>query len=64
MKKWSKPEVVEVDIKETAYHLFGKAKDGGFIGDGHLTGHNMQEGHDPSKCEWCSKYLDPAEELS
>lgn len=64
MKTWSNPEVVELDINKTAYHILGRQKDGGFIGDGNLSGHNMPTGHDQSNCDWCSKFIEPTEKLS
>ena len=35
MKTWSNPELINLDIAETAQHCFGTSWDGGYIGDGH-----------------------------
>ena len=39
MKKWIKPELTSLDLRETAYNWTGKYHDGGYIGDGILSGH-------------------------
>lgn len=39
MKKWIKPELTSLDLRETAYNWTGKYRDGGYIGDGILSGH-------------------------
>ena len=39
MKKWNKPEIEAVDIKETAHGWTGLFRDGGYLGDGELSGH-------------------------
>ena len=39
MKKWNAPSVEELNINETAHNLFGNSWDGGYIGDGGLSGH-------------------------
>ena len=39
MKKWNAPSVEELNINETAHNLFGNSWDGGYIGDGVLSGH-------------------------
>ena len=39
MKKWYAPSVEELNINETAHNLFGNSWDGGYIGDGVLSGH-------------------------
>lgn len=36
MKTWSNPELINLDITETAQHCFGTSWDGGYIGDGHV----------------------------
>lgn len=39
MKKWNAPSVEELNINETAHNLFGNSWDGGYIGDGQISGH-------------------------
>ena len=39
MKKWNAPSVEELNINETAHNLLGNSWDGGYIGDGVLSGH-------------------------
>lgn len=39
MKEWNMPELIELLISETGYHLFGNSQDGGYVGDGILSGH-------------------------
>lgn len=39
MKNWNNPVIEEVDIKDTAHNLFGLYGDGGYIGDGIISGH-------------------------
>lgn len=39
MKNWNRPEVAELDIKETAKNWTGIYRDGGYIGDGVISGH-------------------------
>ena len=39
MKKWNAPSVEKLNINETAHNLFGNSWDGGYIGDGVLSGH-------------------------
>ena len=39
MRKWNAPSVEELNINETAHNLFGNSWDGGYIGDGVLSGH-------------------------
>ena len=39
MKKWNAPSVEELNINEPAHNLFGNSWDGGYIGDGVLSGH-------------------------
>ena len=60
MKKWNAPSVEELNINETAHNLFGNSWDGGYIGDGVLSGHL---GYKPEgKPE--DKPKDPVEQLS
>ena len=39
MKKWNTPVVDELNINETAHNLTGIYRDGGYIGDGEVSGH-------------------------
>lgn len=39
MKKWNAPVVAELDINKTEKSWCGNYTDGGFIGDGEVTGH-------------------------
>lgn len=39
MMKWVKPSVEEININETAHNWFGAYRDGGYIGDGEVSGH-------------------------
>lgn len=39
MKKWNAPSVEELNINETAHNVFGNSRDGGYIGDGQISGH-------------------------
>lgn len=39
MKKWNKPEINELSISETAHKWTGIYSDGGYIGDGVISGH-------------------------
>lgn len=39
MKVWENAEVKELSIAETAYNWIGNSRDGGYIGDGILSGH-------------------------
>lgn len=43
MKKWNAPAMEELNINETAYHFFGKYNDGGYVGDGILSGHSTNK---------------------
>lgn len=43
MKTWSKPIVEELNINETAHNWFGQYSDGGYIGDGILSGHSTNK---------------------
>lgn len=40
MKKWNAPAMEELNINETAYWFWGKYNDGGYVGDGILSGHS------------------------
>lgn len=39
MKKWNAPSVEELNINETAHNWTGIYRDGGYIGDGEISGH-------------------------
>ena len=39
MKTWSNPVLAELDIRSTEYKLFGNKRDGGYVGDGIISGH-------------------------
>ncbi len=39
MKNWTAPEVAVLEISETAHDWFGIYADGGYIGDGEVSGH-------------------------
>ena len=43
MKKWNAPEVVKLDIAQTEHNWFGRYSDGGYIGDGILSGHSTNK---------------------
>ena len=43
MKKWNAPAMEELNINETAHNLFGRYNDGGYIGDGILSGHSTNQ---------------------
>ena len=43
MAKWEKPELETLDITETAHKWLGRYSDGGYIGDGVLSGHSTNE---------------------
>ncbi len=40
MSKWNKPELVELGIEKTEHNWLGRYNDGGYIGDGVLSGHS------------------------
>ena len=40
MAKWNRPEIEELGIEATEHNWFGKYSDGGYIGDGVLSGHS------------------------
>lgn len=39
MKKFTAPELQELSINETAHNWMGIYRDGGYIGDGQVSGH-------------------------
>ncbi len=49
MKKWNSPVVEELNINETAHRLFGNTRDGGYIGDGQVSGHLGWKGEDDTE---------------
>lgn len=69
MKIWSNAELEELKINETAYNFSGSYNDGGYIGDGMLSGHQASSdqghgkvssfkelvcGHNPNTCDCLS----------
>ena len=40
MKKWNTPVVEELSISATEHRFFGEYSDGGYVGDGVISGHN------------------------
>lgn len=44
MKTWENAEVKELNINETAHNWCGNSWDGGYIGDGILSGHLEHKG--------------------
>lgn len=49
MKTWSEPIVEELNINETAHNWTGIYKDGGYIGDGVISGHLSWEKPTPDE---------------
>lgn len=51
MKKWNMPAVEEININETAHNWTGLYRDGGYIGDGEVSGHLSwtKPSNDPEK---------------
>lgn len=39
MKNWERPIVEEISISETAHKWTGRYQDGGYVGDGVISGH-------------------------
>lgn len=39
MKKWANPGIEALDLQETAHNWTGVYRDGGYIGDGIISGH-------------------------
>lgn len=39
MKNWKSPAVEEINISETAHNWTGLYRDGGYVGDGIVSGH-------------------------
>lgn len=39
MKTWNKPEIEELNVQETAHNWIGIYSDGGYVGDGVISGH-------------------------
>ena len=48
MKAWQNAEMMELNISETAHQWFGNTGDGGYIGDGMISGHSKYEYGDDS----------------
>lgn len=49
MKTWSEPIVEELSINETAHKWTGIYRDGGYIGDGVISGHLSWEKPTPDE---------------
>ena len=43
MKEWSAADINCIEIRNTEYHLLGNTRDGGYVGDGILSGHSKWE---------------------
>ncbi|WP_026509734.1 hypothetical protein [Butyrivibrio sp. LC3010] len=39
MKKWENADINFIELSSTEEHWLGKMWDGGYIGDGHISGH-------------------------
>ena len=39
MKKWNTPKIEALDLQETAHDWLGIYRDGGYVGDGEISGH-------------------------
>ena len=39
MKRWTKPEISVLEISATEHKWLGNQRDGGYIGDGEISGH-------------------------
>lgn len=39
MKQWQEAKLQQLDIEETAHNWIGIYRDGGYIGDGEISGH-------------------------
>lgn len=56
MKKWNKAEFVELNINETAHNWIGIYRDGGYIGDGEVSGHlSWEKPGETETCEICKQ---------
>ncbi len=54
-KQWGTPELMELNINETAHKWLGVFWDGGYIGDGQISGHGT---FDPNESP-CFQPCDP-----
>lgn len=62
MKKWNAPVVEEVNVSETAHRFLGNSKDGGYIGDGLISGHLKWElGNTPENPTEPTKPVEPVD---
>lgn len=43
MKKWNAPVVEELSLESTAHGLFKRYWDGGYVGDGIISGHTTNQ---------------------
>lgn len=48
MKKWNAAEIEELNIEQTAHNWLGKYSDGGYIGDGVISGHSTNTKPNPT----------------
>lgn len=66
MKNWERPVVEEVNINETAHNWIGIYRDGGYIGDGIISGHLSWDKPDDKPAETPSEgtTTDPTDMLS
>ena len=69
MRTWKTPEITELDINETAHNWTGIHRDGGYIGDGVISGHLSWEkpncpNNPPSGTEEPAKPEIPTDSLS
>lgn len=49
MKKWEAPSIAELDISKTEQNWTGIYRDGGYIGDGQISGHLTWDPSDPNQ---------------
>lgn len=64
MKTWSKPIVEELNINETAHNWTGIYRDGGYIGDGVISGHLSWEKPEETTPTTPTKPTTPVDSLS
>ncbi len=48
MKTWATADIVELGINKTEHEWFGPYRDGGYIGDGQISGHHGWDNPNPS----------------
>lgn len=64
MKKWNTPVVEELSISATEHDWFGRYQDGGYVGDGVISGHNSWTKPEDNKPVDSVDPVDPEEKLS